>query len=180
MGTAIHCSASRNSFHWRTLWKTVGGREHVSIKNIALVEPFVHGDSAPIKSSRDFNARVVLNDNTSILDERTPEQLAGELRFRMIPKDRVAISPDRVAIRFRLKKYARKGDTKPAKNYLTDLFWRRPDGRDWFRSLETDPDAVLAIVDAEPEAAPGARMSPPRPARSRVPRRPEEPASGKK
>ena len=115
------------------------GREHVSTKNIALVEPYVPADNAAIKSSKTFKARVVLRDNSSILDEATPEEFAKQHGFRMIPKDGVAINPDRAAISFRVRTFVRKEAVNSAKTYLTDLCWRGPDRREWFRSLETEP-----------------------------------------
>jgi hypothetical protein len=128
------------------------GKRLIPREHVALVEPFSLEANPRLRTERDFKARVVLINRDSILNEETPEALAKEHGFRMLPADNVATNP---AVSFRVETFAPAEGFKPAKPYVTRLLWRDLDGNDQSKLLLTDPETVLAIAvkgEAGPEA----------------------------
>ncbi|WP_234686102.1 hypothetical protein [Bradyrhizobium monzae] len=91
----------------------------IPIEQIALFEPFVP-PANPLRSEREFKARVVLLDRNSVLSEETPEQLADDHGFRFLAADRAAANP---AISFRVETFVPAENFTPSKAYTSRLAW---------------------------------------------------------
>ena len=135
---------------------TVGNRL-VPRDQIALVEPFDPAANPTFQTTRDFKARLVLIDRTSILLEQPLEEFAGANSFRILPNDSVALSP---VVRFRVETYVPGEGFAPTKPYKTRLLWRDLDGNDQSKLLVSEPEAVLTIAVLGAAAAAPAERSP--------------------
>ena len=114
----------------------------IPIEQIALFEPFVPPTN-PLRSERDFKARVVLLDRNSVLSEETPEQLAADHGFRFIAADRSAANP---AISFRIETFVPAENFTPTKNYTSRLAWTDNEGNTQSKLMLTPPEELLAAV----------------------------------
>jgi hypothetical protein len=138
----------------------------VPVEQIAVIEPFVAPADYPLRTTKQFNARVVLLDRVSILSEASPEQLSQDYGFRFVPKDRVGTNP---AIAFRVEEFAPAENFAPSKPYLSRLVWKDRNGSQQSKLMLSTPEELLSIVvrgeDMDQSTEPG------RPTRARAGRR---------
>ncbi|MCP3447357.1 hypothetical protein [Bradyrhizobium sp. CCGUVB14] len=121
----------------------------IPIEQIALFEPFVPPTN-PLRSEREFKARVVLLDRNSVLSEETPEQLAVDHGFRYLTADRSAANP---AISFRVETFVPAENFTPTKNYTSRLSWTDNEGNSQSKLMLTPPEELLAAVVRGEEAS---------------------------
>ncbi|WP_156937027.1 hypothetical protein [Bradyrhizobium sp. WSM2254] len=114
----------------------------IPIEQIALFEPFVP-PANPLRSEREFKARVVLLDRNSVLSEETPEQLAADHGFRFLANDRAATNP---AVGFRVETFVPAENFTPTKSYLSRLAWTDQEGNTQSKLMLTSPEDLLAAV----------------------------------
>lgn len=141
------------------------GKRFLPVEQIALVEPFDPTSNPDFKPEKEFKARVVSLNRDTVLTEMTPQEFAKAQGFRMLTEDNVAANP---TIAFSVESFQPTESFKPAKPYLTRLKWRDREGNEQSKLLLTKPEAVLALVLRQPDAAPSAQKKPAkRPPRAR-------------
>ncbi|MCP1839111.1 hypothetical protein ACVIHI_007975 [Bradyrhizobium sp. USDA 4524] len=121
----------------------------IPIEQIALFEPFVPPTN-PLRSEREFKARVVLLDRNSVLSEETPEQLAADHGFRFLVGDRSATNP---TISFRVETFVPVENFTPTKPYTSRLAWTDNEGNIQSKLMLTPPEELLAAVVRGEEAS---------------------------
>jgi len=115
----------------------------IPIEQIALFEPFVAPTDPPLRTEKDFKARIVLLDRVSVLSEETPEDLANANRFRFVSKDRVGTNP---AVAFSVEEFEPAENFQPTKPFLTRLLWNDSQGNSRSKLMLASPEEVLSIV----------------------------------
>jgi hypothetical protein len=123
----------------------------IPIEQIALVEPFVAPTDPPLRTDKDFKARIVLLDRVSILSEETPEELANANRFRFVGADRVGTNP---AVAFSVEEFEPAENFQPTKPFRTRLLWNDSQGNARSKLMLATPEVVLAVVvrgEVEPQ-----------------------------
>ena len=152
-------------------------RRLVPIEQIALIEPYSPDISAPLRSERDFKARIVLLDKDSVLSEDPPAELAKAQGFRTISPDQVSTNPQ---VAYWVETFEAGASFTPARPFLSRLLWRGPTGAVPSKLLLAAPETVLAVAvrglpDPDDEQAAQHEFS--LPERKRWPRRRARPAA---
>lgn len=115
----------------------------IPIEQIALVEPFIAPTDPPLRTEKEFKARIVLLDRVSILSEETPEELAEAHNFRFVSKDRVATNP---SVAFSVEEFEPAENFKPVKPFLSRLLWSDSNGNARSKLMLASPEELLSIV----------------------------------
>jgi hypothetical protein len=115
----------------------------IPIEQIALIEPFVAPTDPPLRTDKEFKARIVLLDRVSVLSEEAPEELAEAHSFRFVDKDRVATNPQ---VAFSVEEFEPAENFRPIKPFLSRLLWNDRDGNARSKLMLASPEEVLSIV----------------------------------
>ena len=124
----------------------------VPVEQVALIEPYIPVEGAPLRSAKEFKGRIVLLNRDSILTEEEPGHLAKAHGFRMIVLDQVATNP---TVSYAVEIFEPGDSFTPVRPFRTRLLWRGPDRMTHSRLLVASPETVLAVAvrgERDPEA----------------------------
>jgi hypothetical protein len=141
------------------------GKRHLSVAQVAFVEPFDQAANPEFKPEKDFKARVVLVNRDAVLTEQTPREFAEAHELHLFTADDVAVNR---TIAYKIETFEPTENFKPAKPYCTRLKWSDGSGSDQSKLLLTPPETVIAeLLDVKANTSTPAKRPVRRPARGR-------------